>query len=61
MSSKELAIIESSAVDLVAQLATGKLTSVAVTTAFRKRAAMAHQLARIHQLIDEMSPIKGVN
>jgi amidase len=47
MSPEELAITESSAVDLVAGLATGKLTSVAVTTAFCKRAAMAHQLARI--------------
>lgn len=40
----ELAITESSAVDLVSQLAAGKLTSVAVTTAFCKRAAIAHQL-----------------
>jgi amidase len=47
MSSEELAIAESSAMGLVAELATGKLTSVAVTTAFCKRAAMAHQLVRI--------------
>ena len=47
MSSEELAITESSAVDLVAELATGKLTSVAVTTAFCKRVAMARQLVRI--------------
>jgi amidase len=40
----ELAITESSATDLVAKLATGALTSVAVTTAFCKRAALAHQL-----------------
>lgn len=40
----ELSITESSAVDLVAQLASKKLTSVAVTTAFCKRAALAQQL-----------------
>lgn len=44
MSDKELSITESSATDLVAQLAAGELTSVAVTTAFLKRAALAHQL-----------------
>lgn len=44
MSTEELAITESSAVDLVAKLASGELTSVAVTTAFCKRAALAHQL-----------------
>ncbi|KAH9219512.1 amidase signature domain-containing protein [Leptodontidium sp. 2 PMI_412] len=44
MTAEELAITESSATDLVAQLAAGKLTSVAVTTAFCKRAALAHQL-----------------
>lgn len=44
MSKEELAITESTAVDLVAQMAAGKLTSVAVTTAFLKRAALAHQL-----------------
>ncbi|PKS13397.1 hypothetical protein jhhlp_000168 [Lomentospora prolificans] len=40
---EELAITESYAVDLVKDLASGKLTSVAVTTAFCKRAALAHQ------------------
>lgn len=49
MSAAELAITESSAVDLVAQMAAGKLTSVAVTTAFCKRAALAHQLVRIKE------------
>merc|ERR1712000_570272 len=44
MTPEELSITESSAVDLVAQLASRKLTSVAVTTAFCKRAALAHQL-----------------
>ena len=44
LSTEELAITESSATDLVAELAAGKLTSVAVTTAFLKRAALAHQL-----------------
>ncbi len=47
MSTDELAITESSAVDLVAQMAAGKLTSVAVTTAFCKRAALAHQLVTV--------------
>jgi amidase len=44
LSDEELHITESSATDLVAKLAVGKLTSVAVTTAFLKRAALAHQL-----------------
>jgi amidase len=44
MSTEEVAITESSATDLVAQIAAGKLTSVAVTNAFCKRAALAHQL-----------------
>ena len=44
LSDEELHITESSATDLVAKLAAGNLTSVAVTTAFLKRAALAHQL-----------------
>jgi amidase len=40
----ELAITESSATELVKKLATGELTSIAVTNAFCKRAALAHQL-----------------
>ncbi|KAK3688864.1 amidase [Podospora appendiculata] len=40
----ELAITNSTAADLVAKLADGTLTSVAVTRAFCKRAAAAHQL-----------------
>ncbi|RDW69424.1 amidase-6 [Coleophoma cylindrospora] len=44
MSPEEIAITESSATDLVAKMAAGQLTSVAVTTAFCKRAALAHQL-----------------
>jgi len=47
MSAEELAITESSATDLVAQMAAGKLTSVVVTTAFCKRAALAHQLVYV--------------
>lgn len=47
MSEEELKITESSATDLVHQMASGKLTSVAVTTAFCKRAALAHQLVNI--------------
>ena len=50
MSAEELAITESTAVDLVAQLAAGKLSSVAVTTAFLKRAALAHQLVSFSPL-----------
>jgi amidase len=44
LSEEELAITETSAVDLVQRMAVGVLTSVAVTTAFCKRAAMAQQL-----------------
>ncbi|TVY31478.1 Acetamidase [Lachnellula occidentalis] len=44
MTAEELAITESSATDLVAKMAEGQLTSVAVTTAFCKRAALATQL-----------------
>ncbi len=48
MSDDEIAITESTATELVAQMASGKLTSVAVTTAFCKRAALAHQLVRMN-------------
>lgn len=44
LSDQELSITESSAVDLVQQLAQGKLKAVDVTIAFCKRAALAHQL-----------------
>ncbi|THV54386.1 hypothetical protein BGAL_0028g00420 [Botrytis galanthina] len=44
MSTNEISITNSSATDLVAKMAKGKLTSVEVTTAFCKRAALAHQL-----------------
>lgn len=44
MSAEELAITESSAVDLVRKMAASELSSVAVTIAFCKRAALAHQL-----------------
>jgi len=44
MTPEELKITESSAVELVGELASGTLSSVAVTTAFCKRAALAHQL-----------------
>jgi amidase len=54
LSSVELAITKSSATDLVAQLAAGKFTSVAVTTAFCKRAALAHQLVR-HMLFSGLN------
>lgn len=41
---EEIQITESSAVELVRQLARGELTSTAVTLAFCKRAALAQQL-----------------
>ncbi|KIW68847.1 acetamidase [Phialophora macrospora] len=44
LSSEEIDITNSSAVDLVAKLASGQLKSVDVTLAFCKRAALAHQL-----------------
>ncbi|KAL4924075.1 amidase [Aspergillus undulatus] len=44
LSEHELAITESSASDLVESLASGKITAVAVTLAFCKRAALAQQL-----------------
>ncbi|KAH6677865.1 amidase signature domain-containing protein [Plectosphaerella plurivora] len=50
----ELQITETSAVDLVKGLATGKLTSVAVTRAFCKRAALAHQAVNcLHDFFPE--------
>lgn len=54
MTDVELAITESSAVDLVTQLADGELTSIAVTTAFCKRAALAHQLV-CHSLFSSLT------
>jgi amidase len=44
LTDEEVAITESSATDLVEKMAQRQLTSVAVTTAFCKRAAIAHQL-----------------
>ncbi|KAL1306190.1 hypothetical protein AAFC00_004292 [Neodothiora populina] len=44
LSSEELAITNSTAVELVEKMATGKLKSVDVTTAFCKRAAVAQQV-----------------
>jgi hypothetical protein len=44
LSAQEIELTESSATDLVAQLAQGKLKSVDVTLAFCKRAAIAQQL-----------------
>ncbi|RSL69394.1 Acetamidase [Fusarium sp. AF-6] len=44
MTLEELVITESSATELVNKMAAGELTSVAVTTAFCKRAALAQQL-----------------
>jgi amidase len=44
LSASELEITETPAVDLLAKLASGELTSVQVTTAFCKRSAIAQQL-----------------
>lgn len=46
LSDQEISITESSATDLVQQLAHGDLKAVDVTIAFCKRAALAHQLVR---------------
>jgi amidase len=46
LTSEELQITNSSAVDLVAKLSSGQLKSVDVTLAFCKRAALAHQAVR---------------
>jgi len=56
MTPEEIAITESSATELVAQMASGQLTSVAVTTAFCKRAALAHQLVCFNPLHNYTSP-----
>jgi amidase len=47
LSPRELELTESSATELVAQLAQGKLKSVELTLAFCKRAALAQQLVRL--------------
>ena len=52
LSEEELKITESSAVDLVGKLAKGELKAVAVTTAFCKRAAIAHQVVCIRESLD---------
>lgn len=49
LSADELAITESYATGLVRDIAAGRLTSVAVTTAFLKRAALAHQTVIEHR------------
>lgn len=51
LSAEELEITKSSAVDLVAKLAKGELKAVTVTTAFCKRAAVAHQVVRTYAFI----------
>ncbi|KAL3464648.1 amidase signature domain-containing protein [Aspergillus heterothallicus] len=56
LSQNELAITEASATDLVRDLAAGKVSSVAVTTAFCKRAALAHQLTNcFHEFFPEIA------
>jgi amidase len=51
LSAQELEWTNSTATELVAQLATGQLKSVDVTLAFCKRAALAQQLVRHHSII----------
>lgn len=46
LSTKEIEITEKSVVELLSLLANGTLSSVDVTTAFYKRAIIAHQLVR---------------
>jgi amidase len=46
LTTQDLEITESSAADIVAKIASGQLSSTAVTTAFCKRAALAQQLVR---------------
>ncbi|KAF9693861.1 hypothetical protein EKO04_008108 [Ascochyta lentis] len=54
LSAQEIKLTESSATDLVAQLAEGKLKSVDVTLAFCKRAALAQQLTNcVHEFFPE--------
>lgn len=48
LTEKELRITESRAVDLVEQLKNRAYSAVEVTTAFCKRAAIAHQAVRVH-------------
>lgn len=55
LSEKELAITESYTVSkLVEALAAGQLTSVEVTTAYCKRAAIAHQLVRFSDSLEAL-------
>lgn len=54
----ELRLTETNAVELVQKLATGEVTSVAVTTAFCKRAALAQQLVSLivqEELLHQLS------
>ncbi|KAH6862570.1 acetamidase [Alternaria alternata] len=54
LSAREIELTESSATDLVAQMAEGKLKSVDVTLAFCKRAALAQQLTNcVHEFFPE--------
>ncbi|CAH0053663.1 unnamed protein product, partial [Clonostachys solani] len=56
MSPEELQLTNSSAVDLVNRMAAGELTSVSVTTAFCKRAAIAHQTANcFHEFFPDIA------
>ncbi|SPO07361.1 probable Acetamidase [Cephalotrichum gorgonifer] len=56
LSADELTITESSAAALVKSLAEGKLTAVAVTTAFLKRAALAQQTVNcLHSFLPEFA------
>jgi amidase len=54
LSAQELELTESTATELVAQLAEGKLKSVDVTLAFCKRAALAQQLVSYSRASDSV-------
>ena len=59
LNADELAITESSAADLVRDLAAGKVTAVAVTTAFCKRAALAQQTVALTHALRLLPPFSN--
>jgi len=61
LSAREIELTESSATELVAQLAEGKLKSVDVTLAFCKRAALAQQLVSFSYGTDSVLVSKLIN
>jgi preprotein translocase subunit SecD len=49
LTEREIEITEKDAVDIVAQTSTGRWSALEVTEAFCHRAALAHQLVRLHK------------